>query len=82
MDINDKIRHTIRGCKTLPNCGEHPGTIPFVFFLILGAFVGIDGYGIYGIFIGFIIMFICIAPIYFYGAYERSKREDILKINK
>ena len=73
------IRHIIRGCRTLPHYGEHPGTIMFVALILFGAVAGARG-GWIGALIGVGAMLAFNGPFYLYGAYERSREEE--RINK
>lgn len=69
------IRQTIRGCRTLPHVGEHPGTAPLVICLLLGAWAGANG-GIYGCLRGVTIMGLFVVPCYLFGAYGRAQESD------
>jgi hypothetical protein len=69
------FKHIVRGCGTLPHCGEHPGMIPLFCCTLLGAAVGaqkgwataLGGAG---------IMFLIFGSVYLCGAYDRSVMEE------
>jgi len=67
--------HIIRGCGTLPHCGEHPGTIFLYGLVLMGAIAGAKG-GWFGALCGAVVMLIFSGSFYLYGAYERSKTEE------
>ncbi len=69
------FRHLVRGCGTLPHCGEHPGTVFLLGVVLLGAVAGASG-GWKGILGGAGIMFATFGPIYLCGAYRRSTFEE------
>ena len=73
------IRRIIKGCKTLPYMGSHPGT-PYLFlFTALGGYAGSKG-GIWGTLGGASIMLLFFGPLYLYGAYSRAKEvEELLE---
>jgi hypothetical protein len=71
--------HIVRGCGTLPHCGEHPGTVFIFGFVLAGAAAGAKG-GILGALCGAGAMLAIFGPIYLCGAYERSKTDE--KIEK
>jgi uncharacterized membrane protein len=62
------VRQIYRGCTDLPHVGPHPGTIPCMFFILLG--------GVGGHWFGMVIMAIFILPLYFFGAYCRAEWSD------
>lgn len=70
------IRQIIRGCRTLPHVGEHPGTWCVFMFVLIGALAGAERGGWRGALGGAIVMALFILPIYFYGAYDRAKISD------
>lgn len=67
------IRQTIRGCKTLPHVGEHPGTVTLILFLVFGGLatkpsvLGIFGTALF------------LLPLYLHGAYGRAELSDRLE---
>lgn len=73
------LRHIIRGCKTLPHSGEHPGTIFLLGFVCIGTLAGMHG-GWIGMGIGGLVMLVVFGPFYLWGAYERSRFEEIQEI--
>ena len=66
------IRHTLRGCGNLHTCGEHPGTVMLFTFILMGALAAGGHGGWKGSIFGAGMMSLFIAPLYLYGAYERS----------
>jgi hypothetical protein len=70
------IKHIIRGCGYLPTCGEHPGTGTLIIFILMGAFATAPNGGWKGAIFGASAMTIFVAPLYLYGAYERSALEE------
>jgi hypothetical protein len=58
------MRHIVRGCGELPQCGEHPGTMP----LLLLIAIGFSAAGVRG----GIAMTVATLPVYLWGAYSRS----------
>lgn len=71
------IKQMIRGCRTLPNVGAHPGTDWLLMFLAMGALAGARG-GLYGALGGAAFMAVFIAPMYLAGAYRRANDSDRL----
>lgn len=66
------IQHVIRGCGTVPHCGEHPGT-GFIFMMAaMGLAAGAKG-GWIGALGGAAIMLSWSLPLYLWGAYNRSR---------
>jgi len=58
------IRRTIKGMGYLDSCGDHPGTLLLIVFLLMGF---VKGAAIMGVFF---------APLYLSGCYDRGKIED------
>ena len=69
------IRQIIRGCRSLPHVGKHPGTNFLVLLIMMGAAAGRDG-GWRGCIGGALIMATVFVPAYLYGAYSRSNSSD------
>lgn len=69
------LQHIVRGCKTLPYCGEHPGTVWLFFFIFAGVLGGFRG-GFWAGLIGGGAMLFCFGPLYLWGAYSRSREEE------
>lgn len=69
------FRHLVRGCGTLPHCGEHPGTMWLVTFVLMGAMAGAKG-GLVGVFGGAGTMLAVFGSVYLVGAYDRSKTDE------
>jgi len=69
------FRHLVRGCGTLPHCGEHPGTMWLVMFALMGAMAGAKG-GLVGVLGGAGIMLAVFGSAYLVGAYDRSKTDE------
>lgn len=69
------FRHLVRGCGTLPHCGEHPGTMWLVMFALMGAMAGAKG-GLVGVLGGAGIMLAVFGTVYLVGAYDRSKTDE------
>lgn len=66
----------VRGCKTLPHVGEHPGTA-WVFFMILACGIaGIERGGFKGFIGGASLAAFFMLPLYLYGAYDRANISD------
>jgi hypothetical protein len=65
------LRHVIRGCRTLPYVGEHPGTGFVVMLILTGGAAGWKG-GLVGILMGAALMAVVMLPMYLWGAYDRS----------
>lgn len=72
------LRHILRGCKSLPHVGSHPGT-PVMLALVFGSFfAGLSKSLALGI-IAPCVMAVVMGPIYLVGSYERSKLSDHLE---
>ena len=69
------FRHIVRGCGTLPHCGEHPGTVFLFGFVLMGAAAGANG-GWTGALGGAGIMLVTFGSIYLCGAYDRSRTDE------
>jgi hypothetical protein len=69
------FRHIVRGCGTLPRCGEHPGTGFLIMFVFVSAAAGAQR-GWVGALGGAGIMLISFGSMYLVGAYERSKWDE------
>lgn len=69
------LKHIIRGCGYLPHCGEHSGTIPLVFLVLLGIIAGANG-GLKGALYGGATMLLIFGSFYLVGAYERSVMDE------
>lgn len=72
------IKHVIRGCGTLPNYGEHPGTVPLIGLIFLGVIAGAKG-GWMGCVMGAGVMLAIFGSIYLVGAYTRSVEDPPAK---
>lgn len=72
------VTHIWRGCGYLPGVGDHPGTGMVIMFILLSAAACATSRpgGLFGFFVGLIAMSALMLPIYFYGAYDRSKISD------
>lgn len=60
------IRAIIRGMGYVEGYGDHPGTVPLIFFLLLGLVASRS-------WVGPAIMGLAFGPFYLWGAYERGK---------
>ncbi len=68
MKINTTaLRKVHRGIGRLPNCGEHPGTLPLVWILALSALGG------WLTLVGSLVVF---GSMYLWGAYSRALTEE------
>jgi hypothetical protein len=71
------FQHIIRGCGTLSQGGEHPGTVPLIGFSLLGGLAGYQSAEHWiGFAFGFTVTLLIYGPLYLYGAYSRSKYEE------
>ncbi len=76
------LRHIIRGCGNLPECGEHPGTSVLLIFLLLGFITGLQRGSFLGGLAGLGISALFYVPLYLYGAYNRSVCDEKLSMRK
>jgi len=66
----------MRGCKTLPHVGEHPGTAWVLLMILACGLAGIERGGAKGFIGGALIGALFMLPLYLYGAYDRAKLSD------
>lgn len=74
------IKHIVRGCGWLEHCGDHPGTAVLFVFILMGAIAASNG-GWRGCIGGAGFMAVGIAPLYLWGAYDRSVLDEKLSKN-
>lgn len=72
------IKQTIRGMKTLPYVGAHPGTPVLALFTIMVAMAGSQRGGLYGAAVSGLCSLIFFGIPYLCGAYSRAELSDYL----
>ena len=77
MEMKYIIRQIIRGCRTVPGYGSHPGTPEVIVIFGLAIFIAImNGRLDWGIFVPILVFSVVFLPLYLHGAYTRSCLSD------
>jgi hypothetical protein len=69
---------TIRGCRSLPHVGSHPGTGIVFLTLLAGAAAGVARGGLSGAVGGAALVAAFVVPLYLVGAHDRAHLSDRL----
>lgn len=75
------IYHAIRGCRTLPHVGPHPGTPILGIFVALGIMAGARDSWQRAV-VGGLVMFAIFGVLYLIGAYSRSVLSDRIALRR
>lgn len=69
----------LRGTRTLPHVGNHPGTYCLLWLIGFGVLAGAKSGGLAGALAGLAVMSLGVGPIYLWGAYDRTRLSDALE---
>ena len=72
------MRQALRGCRSLPGVGPHPGTAPLVIFTLAAALAGAQA-GPIQMVLGTAVMLAFFGPLYLIGAADRAAISDRIR---